>query len=96
MLSLVIVEIPTERAFRWQYLTNWGVYITLISTFLNLLCALKYRKCITNFKLQIKPAGQGAIENSKGTQVSFFESEMKKDEVRVYQELEIEQAQSVP
>ena len=45
MVSLIIVEIPVERAFRWQYLTNWGIYITFLSTLLNLLCALWHRKC---------------------------------------------------
>ena len=41
MLALIGVEIPIEASFRWKYLTNWGVYITFISTVLNLMCAIR-------------------------------------------------------
>lgn len=39
-------------------MTNWGIYITFISTILQLACALRYRKCLNNFKIQLRNTTQ--------------------------------------
>ena len=65
MLSLVVVEIPVEWQFRWQYLTNWGVYISFISTILNLLCSLRHKKCLENFEKAIDEENPGSIVENK-------------------------------
>ena len=83
MLCLIVIEVPVEKELRWQYMTNWGVYITFASTILNLLCTFKYRKCFKNFKLQLKStsirlnANVAPLPSGTGTHMSLFESDMK-------------------
>ena len=66
-----------------------------MSTFLNLISALKYRRCILDFKLQLKNISGHTTGNILAREHSFFESQIHKDESRIsVKPLQIEKVES--
>lgn len=54
MAGLITAEVVVFDGIRFRYFSNWGSYLTMVVTVLQLACAIKYKVHLDKFNLQLK------------------------------------------